>query len=88
MHQTENQQQFPLKFENQLLKLIFFNHLVIVLNDLVEKLSHIFIGLREGKCLFLICSINFVFKRTNREPLILVYLLQKAQITTMYVDYF
>ena len=52
VHQTKNQQQLPLKFENQLLKLIFFNPLVIALKDLVEKLSPIFIGFREGKCLF------------------------------------
>ena len=75
VHQTEKQQQFPLKFENQLLKLIFFNHLVIALNDLVEKLSPIFIGLREGKCLFLIRFVNLVFKGTRGEPLILVHLL-------------
>lgn len=87
MHQTENQQQFPLKFENQLLKLIFFNHLVIALNDLVEKLSPIFIGLREGKCLFLICFVNLVFKGTRRATDISISTM-KVQIPSVYIVYF
>lgn len=77
VHQTENQQQFPLKFKNQLLKFIFFNHLVTVINDYIEKWSHTFTGPREGKFQFLICSINIVFKNST-EALILVYLLYKA----------
>ena len=85
---NKNQQQLPLKFENQHLKLIFLNNLVLVLNDSVENLSHLCTGLREGHCLFLICSINLVFKATSGQPLILEYLLWEVQIPIVCTYYF